>query len=893
MSGMPLFVKVKTLLRNLLSTRRVEADLDHELHSHLEMLAEEKIGAGTSLQEAQRAARIELGGIEQLKQQLRDQRLGNWLHSVLFDCRFALRQLRKSPAFTIVAVLTLALGIGVNATIFTLINGFLLRPLPYPHAERVVEVDREYKDGPYYGMSLIEFRTFQRQNQTFQYLAAYDMLGSGLNLATGAEPELIHSRRVTADFFRVLGIPLAIGRDFSADDDRPDAAPVVVLSYRIWKNLFGGNPAAVGQPVHLGGEAYTVIGVTPRNFAFSPDTEAWVPIRTAEDPADRSSAFKVIGRLRPAVSYEFAREDLDALTWRIRQDYPGIVERDEVGTLVTSYQERVVGDLRPVLLLLASAVACILLIACSNIASLLLARAVNRRKEIAIRTALGVTRGRLIRQLLTETMLLSAAGGAVGLWLAHWGIRLFLAFASIRMPNTPVVIDVNVLLFTLALSLLTGLIFGTAPALQFGRLNSADVLRESGRATASVSTRRRQGLLVSLEICLATILLLGAGLLLSSLSRLLRVSPGFDPQHVLTVKTSFVGSSFATSPRVDTVVRKAVNRLQSLAGVQAVAAATMLPTEPSVQLPFELPSLPPKERPTPDSFVQWRAISPAYFEVMNIPLLQGRRFSESDSPDATSVAIVNQAFIQKHFSRFDGMQQPILIARREGPQFADHPRQIVGVVADTREISLNLPASPTVFIPLAQVPNSMIAFMNSLMPMNWLIRVSGDALASAPFIHREFLAVDPDLVSSNPRTLTQVLSESLAQQQTETALVGFFSVAALSLAAIGLYGVLAYSVAQRKQELGIRMALGAGSTQILRLVIVNGLKLAFSGILIGIVVGLVLTRLMGSLLFGISSADPLTYTLVVALLVVVALVACLIPARRATRVDPMVALRYE
>lgn len=884
---------LRNLLRNLFSTSALDKDLHEEVHSHLKMLTEEKMRAGLSSPEAQRAAHIELGGVEQLKEQVREQRLGSWLQSVIFDCRFALRQLRKSPAFSIVAVLTLALGIGVNATVFTLINAFLLRPLPYPLAERIVEVDRQFKDGPYYGMSLIEFRTLQRQNQTFQYLAAFDMLGSGLNLSTGAEPELIHSRRVSADFFRVLSIPLGIGRDFSADDDRPGAAPVVILSYRIWQSLFSGNPAVIGQPVQLGGEAYTVIGVTPRNFSFSPDTEAWVPIRTAEDPADRSSAFKIIGRLRPAVSYEFARQDLDALARRIRRDYPGIFAQDEVGTLVASYHERVVGDLRPLLLLLASAVACILLIACSNIASMLLARAVNRRKEIAIRTALGVSRGRLLRQLLTESTLLSLVGGAVGLLWAHWGTRLFLAFTSLRMPSTPVAMDANVLFFTLGLSVLTGVIFGTAPALQFGRLSSADVLKESGRATASFSTRRVQGFLVSLEICLATILLLGAALLLNSLSRLLSVNPGFDPQHVLTMKTSFVGASFATSQRVDAVVRKAVNQLQSVPGVQAVAAATMLPTEPSIQLPFELPSLPRNERPTPDSFVQWRAVSPAYFAVMNIPLLQGRQFSESDSPEAASVAIVNQAFMRKYFSHVDRTDQPILIGRREGPQFADHPRQIVGVVADTREIDLNQPASPAVFIPLAQVPDTMIAFMNSLMPMNWLIRVSGEPLAYAPMIHRQFLTVDLDLVSSNPRTLTQVLSASLAQPQTETMLVGFFSVAALSLGAIGLYGVLAYSVAQRKQEVGIRMALGAGSGQILRLIMVNGLKLSLSGILIGMVAGFLLTRFMDRLLFGISAADPLTYALVFVLLLLVTLVACLVPARLATRVDPMAALRTE
>jgi predicted permease len=527
------------------------------------MHIEDNVRAGMSQQEARRAALLKLGGVEQVKESHRERRGLPMLESVWQDLRFAVRMLGKSPGFTFLAVLTLALGIGANVAIFTPINGLILRPLPYPQPDRVVQVDRQTKEGPYYGMNSMEFRLYQRRNQAFEYLAAYDMLGSGLSLHTGAQPELIQSRRVCADFFRAIGIPPVMGRDFTAEDDRPGAAPVFILSYGIWKSLLNSNPAVIGQTVRMGGESYTLIGITPANFVSSRETEAWVPLRTAEDLSDHASAFHVIGRLRPGISYEFAREDLGAVQQHIRQDYPGVIEPNQLGVLVTLYQDRVVGDLRPLLLLLAAAVTCVLLIACSNIANLLLARAVNRRREIAIRTALGVSRTRLLRQLLTESTLLSLAGGACGLLLSQWCIRLFLALPSGSLPRVPgIAIDVRVLLFTLAMSVLTGLIFGAAPALQLGRLDPADALRASGRGSASVSTRRLQGFLVSREIFLATILLLGAGLLLSSFAKLLRVDPGFDVSRVLTLKTSFVGPSFASQARVDAVVRKAVTQLQ-------------------------------------------------------------------------------------------------------------------------------------------------------------------------------------------------------------------------------------------------------------------------------------------------------------------------------------------
>ena len=810
------------------------------------------------------------------------------------DLRFALRMLAKNPGFTAVAVLTLALGMGANVSIFTLINGLILRPLPYPQTERVVQVDRQMKGGPYYGMSFMQFRLYQRQNRTFQHLAAYDLLGSGLSLNTGADPELIQSRRVSADFFRAIGIAPAMGRDFDAADDRPGASPVVILSYRIWQDLLGGDSTAIGKSVRLGGENFAVIGVTPPNFTFSRAADAWVPLRTAEDPSDRASAFGVIGRLRSGVPYELAKQDLDGINEHIRKNYPAVIDPDEVGTIVTSFQESMVGDIRPLLLLLAGAVACVLLIACSNTANLLLARAVNRRKEIAIRTALGVSPGRLVRQLLTESALLSTLGGVGGLLLSQWCIRFFLAFFSASIPGMPhVSMDFHVLLFTFGLSLLTGLMFGTVPIFQLRRLDSAEIFRESGRSTGSASTRRLQGFLVSCEICLATILLLGAGLLLSSFEKILRVAPGFDPRPVLTLKTSLAGPGFSPSSRVATVVRKAVDRLRSVPGVCAVAAATMLPTEPSVQLPFELPSLPVAERPTEDSEVQWRAISPAYFDVMSIRFVNGRPFSENDASGGSPVAIVNQEFVRQYFSGLDGVGQSILIGRREGAQFADNSRQIVGVVADTREMGLNEPVSPTVFIPLAQVPASLLSFTNKLMPMNWLMRVSGEPLGYSQSMRNELLAVDSELASSTPRSLSQVLSASLRQQKMQTTLLGSFSIAALLLGAIGLYGVLAYSVAERKQEFGIRMALGSEGGQILRLVIGHGLKLTLTGILIGVAIALALTRFMNSLLFGVSNIDSHTFVTVAILLTSVALVACYVPARRATKVDPIVALRYE
>jgi putative ABC transport system permease protein len=883
-----------------------ETEIVEELAQHVEDRYQDLLARGVIETQAQRTALEEITSNEILLIELRriarpvmpepaisaSSGKQSILRDLWQDLRYSLRMWAKNPGFTVVAILTLALGIGANASIFTLINGLLLRPLPYPHVERVVQVDRQMKDGPYYGMSLVQFRMYQRQNQTFDALAAYDILGSGLNLKTSAEPELIQSRRVSADFFRVVGIPPAMGRDFNADDDRPGAPLVAILSYRIWKDLLGGNPAAIGRSVRMGGEIYTVIGITPPNFAFSRETEAWVCLRTAEDASDHSSAFDVIGRLRAGVTREFAKEDLNDVSRRIRQDYPGVIESGEIGALVTTYQERVVGDVRPVLLLLGAAVACVLLIACSNIASLLLTRAVNRRKEIAIRTALGVSPARLIRQLLTESTLLSFAGGAAGLLLSHWCVRLFLNTSSNGMPHMPgPAIDLHVLLFTLALSVVTGLIFGAAPALQLGRLNPSEVLRESGRATASVSTRRIQGFLVSIEISLATILLLGAGLLLSSFLKLLHVDPGFDPQQVLTLKTSLVGPSFASSSRVEAVVRKVVDRLRSLPGVQAVAAGTMLPTEPSLQLSFELPSLPAPERPPADSEAQWRAISPAYFEVMRIPLLQGRSFSEADTSGVAPVAMVNQAFIRKYLSRPDAIGHQVLLGRGLGPQFTDNPRQIVGVVADTRELGLNEPVSPAVFIPLAQVPDSFIVFLNHLMPLNWLIRVSGEPLSFTRSIHKELLSVDPDLVTSNPQSLAQVLRTSLAQQRMQTALVGFFSAAALLLGAIGLYGVLAYSVAERKCEFGIRAALGASPANVLWLVLRESSKLAIWGLAAGLIFSLLLGRLLSGFLFGVRASDPGVYATVVLTLAAVTFIASYLPARRAMKMDTAITLR--
>jgi putative ABC transport system permease protein len=881
-------------MRKIFWRRHLFENLAGEIREHLNEKTDELVAGGMSRRDAEAAARREFGNVTLTERDGRGVWRWSRIEDFLSDARYGLRGLRRNPGFTAVAILTLAVGIGANASIFTMINGLIIRPLPYPEAERLMQIDRQTKDGPYYGMTLFQFRLYQRQNQSFESLAACDMLGSGLNLNNGTQPELIQSRRVSADFFRVLGVPPSMGRDFNADDDRPGAPRVVILSHRVWTNLLGGNPAAIGRSVRMGGENYLVIGITPENFLFSRETEAWIPLRMREDPNNHASAFRVIGRLRTEATRDSARQDLNAAGQRIRKDYPGAIDPSEIGTLVTSYQVRVVGDVRRVLLLLSGAVACVLLIACSNIASLLLARAVHRRKEIAIRTALGIGQARLVRQLLTESTLLSFAGAAAGLLLSQWCIRLFLAVSPDTTPHMPgVVIDSHVLLFTVTLAILTGLLFGAAPAWQLGRLNSAEVLRESGRATTSTSTRRMQGLLVSLQISLATILLLGAGLLLSSFVRLLRVDPGFEPRQVLTLKTSLVGPSFSSSARVDAVTRRVVTRLQALPGVQAAAAGTLLPTQASLQVSVELPSLPAANRPAEDSETQWRAISSAYFEALRIPLLQGRSFSEWDAAGAAPVAVVNQAFCREYFSHRNGIGQQVLVGRREGPQFADRAREIVGIIADTRETGLDEAPAPAVFIPLAQVPDGFMVFLNALLPMNWLVRVSGEPLAFARMVHEEMLGVDPDLVTSNPQSLEQVLSFSLAQQKMQTALLALFSAAALLLGALGLYGVLAYSVAERRQEFGIRAALGASSANVGWMVLRESSKLAIWGLAAGLVVSLLLGGLLKDFLFGITPANPGVYVSVVLTLTVVVFAASYLPARRAMKIDPIVALRND
>jgi len=884
-------------LRNLFRRDGPDHELHDELQAHLQLHVDDNLAQGMSPGEARRHAVLKLGGIEQTKEAVRDRRTLPFFESLLQDTRYAARLFKKSPVFTVIAILTLALGIGAATSTFTLINSILLRPLPYPQADRIVQIDLQYKTGGlYYGMSHAQFRSYQKQNQAFQYLAAYDLFGSGLNLSAGQVTELLQSRRVTADFFRVLGVSPALGQDFSPSDDRPGAAPVVILSYRVWRDLLGGSLATIGAPVRLGGELYTVIGVTPANFAFARDTEAWIPLRNAFDPTDRSKAYRVLGRLRPGVTFEFAKQELNSVNPQLRQSYPGLLDPQELGVVVTSYQQRVVGDVRPVLLLLAAAVACVLLIACSNIASLLLARAVNRRKEIAVRSALGVTSARLLRQLLTESVLLSLAGGAVGLLLTLWGVPLLAGLFSSDIPRqSTVAVDLRVLLFTLFLSLLTGVFFGSVPAFQFGRSDAVDALRDAGRSTPSASIRRVQGLLVSVEICLATVLLLAAGLLLSSLSKILQVNPGFDARHVLAVQTSFIGPSFSGTSQVDLIAHKAIQRLQSVPGIQTAAVSTFLPTEGSLQNRVEIPSLPSGQRPGPDTFIQWRAVTPAYFEILRTPMLQGRSFNESDTRTSAPVAIVNQSFLRQFLPQQtpNGIGLEVLLGRESGPQFRDAGRQIVGVVADSHELGLDQPAAPAVYIPLSQVPDSLMAFLNRALPVNWLVRVSGEPLAYAPAVHDAFLAVDSNLVSSNPRSLSQVLSASLAGHQTQSALLTFFSAAALLLGALGLYGVLGYSVAQRKQEIGVRMALGASPANIHRLVLTEGLRLTLAGLIAGVFLALLLMRLLRSLLFGISSADPVTFAAVVAVLLAVALAACFLPARRASRVDPILVLRNE
>jgi putative ABC transport system permease protein len=808
------------------------------------------------------------------------------MEALLQDLRYGIRTLAKIPGFTIVAVLTLALGIGANTAIFSVVDAVLLRPLPYPQPDRLFVLYQTLPQDPAQntGVSYPNYLDWAQQNDAFESMAA--VRGNVLALSGQGEPTNIATGSVTSDYFDVLRVKPLLGRTLQASDDALDANPVVVMSESLWRARFGADPAIVGRTITLDQHPITVAGIVPAYFHPSvPDAAAqlWVPLREDGVFSDmrarrRGHYLSALGRLKPGVTAAQAQSEMAAMEQRLAEQFPN--ENKGWGIRIVSLQADMAGNVQTALLVLLGAVGFVFLIACANVASLQLARAAARQKEIAIRVALGAGRRRLLRQFLTESVLLSVIGGAVGLVLAYEALRGLIAWLPADLPRiSEIHVDARVLAFGLALSVLSGVIFGLAPAWHGTESRLAEAL-EGARGTGEGRTSRHaRNIFVAAETALAIVLLVGAGLLIRSFARLQQVNVGFNPAQLLTARIGLPRAQYAKPEQWISFYQQTLERMNGLPGAQEAAVAVPLPLSDSyINLAFAVDGRPPRTKsdaPTAD-FV---AISPNYFHVLQVPLLRGREFSDADSESGAKVCVISSSLAQQLFPNQSALGQRIIIGYP-----TDATREIVGIVGDVKDSDLSARQSAQIYVPFVQ---------NPFWAADIAVRARGNPSALSSVLREQIRGIDSALPVAEVRPMEAVIGSSVAQPRFRTALLSLFGAAALLLAAIGIYGVLAYTVAQQTREIGIRMALGANPGRVLRLVLARGLRLAGAGTVIGVLAALMLTPLLNSLLFGVSATDPLTFAAVAGLLLGVALLACYVPARRAMRVDPMVALRYE
>jgi predicted permease len=890
---MPLLRNIASGIRSLFQKQRARRELDEELSGFMAMAAEESMKQGRSERDALRAVRLERGTIEAAAEVVRSAGWESILETSWRDLCYGLRVLRASPGFATIALLTLALGLGINCAIFTVVDAVLLRPLPYPDSERLVLVDRHFPEGTFPATSATKFRFWQEHSRSFESMAGYAFASSGVNLTGAGEPEPLRSMQVSANFFRTLGVRLVLGRGFTPEEDRPEGPNAVVLSNELWQRHFGGDRGIIGRVITLGGQLWTIVGVAPPGFSSTPAADVWTPLRAQTNPHDQTNVCSVLGRLRAGVSHAQADQDVRAVGEQLRREYPDLMAPHETVT-TQSYQKVIVGDVRPDLLLVLGAAGFVLLIACANLANLLLSRSTGRHKEMAVRLALGATRLRLTRQLLIESGLLAVAGGGLGL-AAAWGLLpLLLRLAPQDLPRIHEVhMNWQVWIFAFAAALVTGIVFGLVPALRGPKTDLRDALHESmGRASAGRGVARLQRLLIIGEVAVSAVLLIGAGLLIRTFWQLQHVSPGFVAHNVLTAQMTLDAQRYSKTEAVARLEDRALVRLESLPGVKAAATVSSLPSEFGVQMNFAI-----EENPSggdPSGSTQWRAISPHYLQVMRIPVLRGRGLTDRDNESGAPVVLINEALAETFFRGQDPLGQHIIIgAGAEVFGLADHTREIVGIVGNTKELGFAHAAPPTLFVPSSQVQDGLTALVNRMIPLVWVVRTSGDPQLFARAIQQSLMTVATQEAPYNFRTMDEVLSASIAQQRFNMLLLGLFAALAVALGAVGLYGVLSYLVAQRTHEIGIRIALGASRREVLHLVLTNGLRMTSLGLGLGIVAALGLNRLLVGLLFGVKATDPQTFASVSIILAAVASLASYIPARRATKVDPMVALRYE
>ena len=817
------------------------------------------------------------------------------METLLQDIRYGVRILLKNRSFTAVAVVALALGIGANCAIFSVVNSVVLRPLPYKDSDRLVTIWSSLLQP---GLEKIvvsapELADFREQSASFDEIAAYDF--QGVNVTGGDQPERIRAGLVSPNLLQMLGINPVLGRTFAPEEDQPGRDHVAVLSYALWQRRFGGDANVIGRSLPVDGKSHEIIGVMPAAFSFpDPETEVYLPLSISPEllsENNRGSHFlSVIARLKRGVTIRQAQTDINAIAQRMSVEHASTYRAGYDATVI-AMRDDIVGDVRSTLFILLGAVGFVLLIACANVANLLLARAAARQKEVAIRTALGATRARLVRQFLTESALISVMAGGLGLLLALWGVEFLVSLSPASIPRVgEIALDARVVGVTMAVSLLTGILFGLAPALQFSKPDLNETLKDGGRSSTDGRRRQRlRNLLVISELTFSVVLLIGAGLMIKSFFRLQRVSPGFNTENMLTMRLSLPRTSYPDFSHQRDFFQQLLARIESQPGVQSVAAINVLPLSGSTadrSFRIEGRSLSPGE-PGPDE--ELRFISPAYFTTMGIPLLRGRDFTQRDTSDAPRATIINQALADRYWLGEDALGKRIAYsAFSEGkPNWCE----IVGIVGNVKHSGPDMPEKPEVYVPYLQ---PLFSTATSVIgPMYLVIRGTSDSANLAAAVRTEIASLDKNQPVSNIKTITQRLSESLAQRRFNMLLLGIFAGVALVLASVGIYGVMSYTVTQRTHEIGIRMALGARASNVLKLILGHALVLAIIGVAIGLTTALALTRVISSLLYEVSATDPLTFAVVSLILVGVALGACLVPARRALKVDPMSALRHE
>jgi putative ABC transport system permease protein len=874
-------------VRSIFQRRKVETELDDELRFHFEQQVAKYMDSGVTPAEALRRARLEFGGLDQVKEECREARGVHVMETLYQDMRYGWRMLRKSPGFTTVALLTLALGIGANTAIFSVVYGVLLQPLPYQDPSRLIVLHETTPKVGTVGVSYPNFLDWRAQSRAFSKMAAVSSVD--FNLAGADQPENISGAAVSSNFLSMLGARPLLGRDFDPSEEKAGTAPVVLLSYQLWQSHFGGERSVLGRTVALDGRSFTIIGVLPGNLRWMEKMEILEPIGAwatgsseANERGDRGDLL-AIGRLAPGASFTQARAEMEGIAARLAQAYPG--SNDQFGVALQPIREVFVSDLRPAVLVLFGAAIFVLLIACANVANLFLMRGASRTKEIALRIAVGASRSRIVYQILAESFVLAVLGGLLSLALAFAGIRgLARLIPTAMLAGASVSLNGPVLLFAAGVVVLCTFVFGLAPAAQSTRPDVQSELKESGRAlSAGTGQSRMRGFLAIAEVSLALILLVGAGLMMKSLYRLLSVNPGFRPDRVLSMQMSLRTAQYSKNPAIQNFWQRVLDQVRQLPGVEAVALGTGVPLTDShsrSDITLEGMALPkPGSYPHPDV----HEVSPGYVSTLGIPLERGREFTDADNEHAPLVAMINTTLARQFFTHEDPIGKRLMFGRpsaKKAPQWIT----IVGVAGDTRLYGLANPARLEVYLPLRQDASS---------EMTLIVKSGTEPAALTSAIRSAIASIDKEQPIFGIATMQQLVKDSVSGRRITLILLGVFGALALVLGAIGIYGVIAYSVAQRTHEIGIRMALGARRGDVLGMVLAQGAKIAGAGVLIGIIASFGLTRLMTNLLFSVSPADPATFTAVAIVLVLAALLACYVPARRTLRVDPMNALRHE